>query len=207
MQRAGEFYVSRDDLLQAGLPAERLSQGEINVSRLPQVTTQYDSSGQRLLLSVPQDWLPERATPFGGEARVNEARNGRGALLDYDFCSSHSQNGDSQASIWHELRFFNDVGSLSSTGYVRHILAGDGERQQSPELRNLQSEHHQPMGQRRHGALDQQRFILHQQRWSAANLQLHRRRVTQPVHASRRDLHRHGGGGYRLLSWISLSQT
>lgn len=129
MQRAGEFYVSRDDLLQAGLPAEHLSQGEVNVSRLPQVTTQYDSSGQRLLLSVPQDWLPERATPFGGEARVNEAHNGRGALLNYDFYSSHSQNGDSQASIWHELRFFNDVGSLSSTGYVRHILAGDGERQ------------------------------------------------------------------------------
>lgn len=129
MQRAGEFYVSRDDLLQAGLPAEHLSQGEVNVSRLPQVTTQYDSSGQRLLLSVLQDWLPERATPFGGEARVNEARNSRGALLNYDFCSSHSQNGDNQASIWHELRFFNDVGSLSSTGYVRHILAGDGDRQ------------------------------------------------------------------------------
>lgn len=65
MQRAGEFYVSRDDLLQAGLPAEHLSQGEINVSRLPQVTAQYDSSGQRLLLSVPQDWLSERATAAG----------------------------------------------------------------------------------------------------------------------------------------------
>lgn len=128
-QRAGEFYVSHEDLLQAGLPAEHLPQGEVNVSRLSQVKTQYDSSGQRLLLSVPQDWLPERATPFGGETTVNEARNGSGALLNYDFYSSHSQNGDSQASIWHELRFFNDVGSLSSTGYVRQELVGDSDRQ------------------------------------------------------------------------------
>lgn len=128
-QRAGEFYVSHDDLLQAGLPAEHLPQGEVNVSRLSQVKTQYDSSGQRLMLSVPQDWLPERATPFGGETPVNEARNGSGALLNYDFYSSHSQKGDSQASVWHELRFFNDVGSLSSTGYVRQELAGEGDRQ------------------------------------------------------------------------------
>lgn len=129
MQRAGEFYVSQDDLQQAGLPAERLPQGEVNVSRLPQVTTQYDSSGQRLLLSVPQDWLPERATPFGGETTANDAHNGSGALLNYDFYSSHTQNGDSQASVWHELRFFNDAGSLSSTGYVRQNLSGDDDQQ------------------------------------------------------------------------------
>lgn len=129
IQRAGEFYVSRDDLQQAGLPAEHLPQGEVNVSRLPQVTTQYDSSGQRLLLSVPQDWLPERATPFGGETTANDAHNGSGALLNYDFYSSHTQNGDSQASVWHELRFFNDAGSLSSTGYVRQNLSGDDDQQ------------------------------------------------------------------------------
>nr|WP_231851619.1 fimbria/pilus outer membrane usher protein [Citrobacter rodentium] len=125
IQRAGDYYVASADLQHAGLPAGKLPAGEVNVSRLPQVNVSYDSSGQRLLLSVPRDWLPERGTPFGGETPAHEARNGSGALLNYDFYTSSTQDGDSQASVWHELRLFNDAGALSSTGYVRQNLAGD----------------------------------------------------------------------------------
>lgn len=129
-RRAGDFFVASADLQHAGLPAAHLPQGEVNVSRLTGVNTQYDSSGQRLLLSVPRDWLPERATTFGADTPRYAAQNGSGALLNYDFYSSHTQNGDSQASVWHELRVFNNAGSLSSTGYVRQDLAGGDDRQE-----------------------------------------------------------------------------
>ncbi|CAM7234733.1 hypothetical protein CISEMA079M_01180 [Citrobacter sedlakii] len=124
-RRGGDFFVASADLQQAGLPAEQLAAGEVNLSRMTQVKVDYDSSGQRLLLSVPREWLPVRSTPFGGESPTSVARNGSGALLNYDVYASSTQDGDSQASVWHELRFFNDAGSLSSTGYVRQNLAGD----------------------------------------------------------------------------------
>lgn len=129
MRRAGDYYVASADLQRAGLPAAELPGGEVNVSRLPQVTVRYDSGGQRLLLSVPAEWVPERITPFGGETRQHEAQNGSGALLNYDFYTSSTEEGDSQASVWHELRVFNDAGSLSSTGYVRQPLTGNNDGQ------------------------------------------------------------------------------
>lgn len=128
-RRGGDFFVASADLQQAGLPAEQLAAGEVNLSRMTQVKVDYDSSGQRLLLSVPREWLPVRSTPFGGESPTSVARNGSGALLNYDVYASSTQDGDSQASVWHELRFFNDAGSLSSTGYVRQNLAGDDDWQ------------------------------------------------------------------------------
>lgn len=128
-RRGGDFFVASADLQQAGLPAEQLAAGEVNLSRMTQVKVDYDSSGQRLLLSVPREWLPVRSTPFGGESPASVARNGSGALLNYDVYASSTQDGDSQASVWHELRFFNDAGSLSSTGYVRQNLAGDDDWQ------------------------------------------------------------------------------
>lgn len=128
-RRGGDFFVASADLQQAGLPVEQLAAGEVNLSRMTQVKVDYDSSGQRLLLSVPREWLPVRSTPFGGESPTSVARNGSGALLNYDVYASSTQDGDSQASVWHELRFFNDAGSLSSTGYVRQNLAGDDDWQ------------------------------------------------------------------------------
>ncbi|POT59374.1 fimbrial assembly protein [Citrobacter amalonaticus] len=130
IHRDGDYIVASADLKQAGLPADKLPPGEINLSRMAQVKAEYDSSGQRLLLTVPRDWLPARITPFGGEAAESVAQNGSGALFNYDFYTSHTQQGEGQASLWHELRVFNDAGSLSSTGYVRQNLAGSDTQQE-----------------------------------------------------------------------------
>ncbi|MBZ4135456.1 fimbrial biogenesis outer membrane usher protein [Escherichia fergusonii] len=129
-QRNGDFYLSRADLMRAGLPAEQLPVGEVNVSRLTHVNAEYDSSGQRLLLTVPRNWLPERITPFAGEAEPQTAHHGSGVLLNYDFYNSKTQNGSGQATLSHELRFFNDAGSLSSTGFWRQRLSGADDLQE-----------------------------------------------------------------------------
>lgn len=124
-QRQGDYYVASADLQRAGLSAEHLPQREVNLSTLPDVRVQYDGNGQRLLLSVPREWLPARATAFrDGLPRV-EPVNGTGVLLNYDVYTSQTEHGAGQISAWHELRYFHDAGTFSSTGSLRRTLNGN----------------------------------------------------------------------------------
>ena len=120
-----DFYVTNADLQKAGLPADKLPVGDVNVSRLPDVRTEYDGIAQRLLLFVPRDWLPDRMASFNDSNPRVDAMSGRGALLNYDFYTSRSETDGTQASVWHELRYFNNNLSLSSTGFIRRYLAGE----------------------------------------------------------------------------------
>ena len=63
-------------------------------------------------------------------ARSNPPILVRGALLNYDFYTNHTEHSGGQASLWHELRYFDDRGSLSSTGYVRKNLSGGSGQQE-----------------------------------------------------------------------------
>nr|HAS1763028.1 fimbrial biogenesis outer membrane usher protein [Enterobacter asburiae] len=56
-QRKGAFFISSADLLRAGLPPAHVPTGEVNLSSLAQVRVEYDSAAQRLLLTVPRDWV------------------------------------------------------------------------------------------------------------------------------------------------------
>ncbi|WLI76091.1 fimbria/pilus outer membrane usher protein [Kosakonia sp. H02] len=123
-RRQNDFYVSSADLLHAGLPAEHLPQGDVNLSTLAEVRTEYDSEGQRLLLTVPEEWVPARYTSFSGDARRSEPKYGQGALLNYDVYTSNTEHIGGQASLWHEFRYFNGNGVLSSTGSMRKTLSG-----------------------------------------------------------------------------------
>lgn len=125
--RNGHYFVSNADLQRAGLPGDKLPQGDVDVSQLPQVRTTYESDTQRLLLSVPGDWLPEQALTLGsGDLRVKPL-SGSGALLNYDLYSNNTQNSGAQASLWHELRFFSGNMSLSTTGTLRQTFSGHGD--------------------------------------------------------------------------------
>lgn len=125
VRRQNDFYVSHADLLNAGLAAEHLPQGEVNVSTLPGVRAEYDSERQRLLLTVPKDWLPERDTAFTGGVQRSKPYYGHGALLNYDIYTSSTEHNGSQAAIWHEFRYFNGNGVFTSTGADRRTLSGD----------------------------------------------------------------------------------
>ncbi len=123
-QRQGDYYVASADLQRAGLSAEHLPQGDVNLSTLPGVRVQYDGSGQRLLLSVPREWIPERATAFRDAPPHVEPVNGTGGVLNYDIYTSQTEHGAGQISAWHELRYFYDAGTFSSTGSLRRTLSG-----------------------------------------------------------------------------------
>ncbi|WHP29741.1 fimbria/pilus outer membrane usher protein [Trabulsiella odontotermitis] len=124
--RRGEaFIVSSADLQRAGIPTEHLPPGEVDLSRLEDVTVQYDGSGQRLLIAVPRDWLAVHPIAFNERNKRIQPMNGRGALVNYDFYASQTEHGAGQASLWHELRFFDDILTFSSTGNTRQKLSGD----------------------------------------------------------------------------------
>ncbi|MGK9173071.1 fimbria/pilus outer membrane usher protein [Yokenella regensburgei] len=129
-RRAGAYFVASADLQRAGIPAEHLPQGEVNVSALANVRTDYDSAGQRLLLFMPREWLPERFTAFNGEQERSELFYGRGSLLNYDFYTSNTEQIGGQASLWHEYRFFAGNASLSTTGTWISRLSGDAAQQE-----------------------------------------------------------------------------
>ncbi|WP_342324872.1 fimbria/pilus outer membrane usher protein [Kosakonia sp. BYX6] len=129
-RRQNDFYISNADLLHAGIPAEHLPQGEVNLSTLPNVRAEYDSEGQRLLLTVPKEWVPERDTAFSGNAKRSEPKYGQGALLNYDVYTSTTEHAGGQAALWHEFRYFNGNGTFSSTGSLRKTITGDMEQQE-----------------------------------------------------------------------------
>lgn len=68
IRRQNAFFVDSENLRRAGLPADRLPKGEVNVSTLPEVRVEYDSSGQRLMLFVPREWVGENSTSFTGDS-------------------------------------------------------------------------------------------------------------------------------------------
>ena len=131
-QRDNAWFVSGADLQRAGIPAEHLPPGDaaVNVSALPEVRADYDSTGQRLLLSVPRGWVGDRDTSFNTQTPRSEPKYGRGALVNYDFYSSHTRNGGGQAAFWHEFRYFDGNAVLTSTGSERKNLAGSQQQQE-----------------------------------------------------------------------------
>jgi len=54
-RRQGNYIVASRDLQRAGIPAEHLPPGDVDLSTLADVRTEYDSNRQRLLLFVPRE--------------------------------------------------------------------------------------------------------------------------------------------------------
>ncbi|MGL4724890.1 MAG: fimbria/pilus outer membrane usher protein [Scandinavium sp.] len=123
-QRDGRWYIASADLQSAGLPAAKLPVGEVDLSSIEAIKTEYDGNGQRLLLTVPPDWFAAKEAMFQNGTQRAVPQAGSGALFNYDFYTSQTEHGAGQAALWHELRFFSGKNSLSSTGYVRQSLSG-----------------------------------------------------------------------------------
>ncbi|MCK8306069.1 fimbrial biogenesis outer membrane usher protein, partial [Erwinia amylovora] len=80
------YLIRASDLLRVGFPGSRITSTITDVSAMEQVKANYDSQGQRIVLTVPPDWVPEQT--FSGAAHNGEhdaARSSNGALLNYDF--------------------------------------------------------------------------------------------------------------------------
>lgn len=123
--RNGHYWLRASDWQQAGLPADKLNGAEIDVSALPDVQAQYDSQRQRLLLTVPPEWLPEQTLSRRDNTPRYPGRSSPGALLNYDFYTSHNSQAGSRLSAWNELRLFGGAGQFSSNGVWQEQLSGN----------------------------------------------------------------------------------
>ncbi|MDR5617060.1 fimbria/pilus outer membrane usher protein [Arsenophonus sp.] len=123
-ERKGHFWLSAADLQKVGLPAAKLTQPQIDVSTMPDVQVNYDSAQQRLLLQVPDSWLPQQNLTIGNNPHRYQGLSSQGALFNYDIYANRTQHNHSQISVWNELRLFSMAGSLSSTGVFKQQIGG-----------------------------------------------------------------------------------
>ncbi|MEI2684785.1 fimbrial biogenesis outer membrane usher protein, partial [Erwinia aphidicola] len=118
------------------IPTARITASIIDVSAMDQVQAEYDRQRQRILLTVPSEWLPKQS--FGGAAHNGPRYPGRssnGLLFNYDVYASQTTDGGTRMSAWNELRLFGNAGQFSSNGVYQQQLTGDSGYLQDGYLR------------------------------------------------------------------------
>ncbi|WP_255606558.1 fimbria/pilus outer membrane usher protein [Pantoea sp. DY-5] len=124
-RKNGDFWLRRGDLQRAGIPAEKLQGQQIDVNQLSGAKVEYDERRQRLLLTVPPAWLPGQTIGQLQNAPRFPGRASNGALLNYDFYATRTDNAGSRLSSWNELRLFGPAGQFSTNGvYVQQLEGG-----------------------------------------------------------------------------------
>lgn len=124
--RDGTWLVDAQDLRNVHVQLDPATTGMVAIDRLPQVQAGYDESTQRLLLTVPGEWLPHQVLGrMGSTARISP-ESSFGAVLNYDVYASRMENGQSFASLWNEARIFGSFGLLRTTSTYHRPLSGTG---------------------------------------------------------------------------------
>ncbi|QJP96385.1 fimbria/pilus outer membrane usher protein [Pseudomonas fluorescens] len=124
-QRGGRLFLPASVLHDTGMTLPESAGAEVDLDGLPGLHSDYDSVGQRLLLDVPPDWLPEQ---FIGNRQVyprTPALSSFGALFNYDLYLNDTDDAGTYLAAWNEIRVFDSWGTLSSTGQYRQTLSGD----------------------------------------------------------------------------------
>ncbi|NVZ18625.1 fimbrial biogenesis outer membrane usher protein [Pseudomonas costantinii] len=124
-QRAGKLYLPASVLQEVGmkLPAEVAT--EVALENLPGMHTDYDSQGQRLMLTVPPTWLPEQFIGNRNNYPRTQAMTSFGALLNYDAYLNDTDGAGTYLGIFNEVRLFDTWGTLSNTGQYRTTIGRD----------------------------------------------------------------------------------
>ncbi|WP_323160141.1 fimbria/pilus outer membrane usher protein [Pseudomonas fluorescens] len=124
-QRGGRLFLPASVLHDTGMTLPESAGAEVDLDGLPGLHSDYDSVGQRLLLDVPPDWLPEQ---FIGNRQVyprTPALSSFGALFNYDLYLNDTDDAGTYLAAWNEIRVFDSWGTLSSTGQYRQTLSGN----------------------------------------------------------------------------------
>nr|WP_230950168.1 hypothetical protein [Burkholderia cepacia] len=119
----GAYYVRAGDLAKVSVRAGAEPDRMIDLAKLDGVEVEYDSTRQRLALTVPPDWLPRQTI---GSARLYDrtpAAVSFGMLFNYDVYTSPSTRGPSYTSALAEQRLFDRWGTLSNTGATANRTA------------------------------------------------------------------------------------
>lgn len=123
-QRAGRLAVAAQALEENGIKLPTGQAGEVDLDGVPGLHSQYDSQGQRLLLEVPSDWLPEQFIGSRQAYPRTPALSSFGALLNYDLYLNDTDDGGTYLAAGNELRLFDTWGTLSSSGQYRRTISG-----------------------------------------------------------------------------------
>ncbi|RON08031.1 fimbrial assembly protein [Pseudomonas brassicacearum] len=124
-QRAGRLFLPATVLRETGMKLPEHPSAEVDLDSLPGLHSEYDSQGQRLLLSVPPEWLPEQLIGNREAYPRTPALSSFGALLNYDLYLNDTDDGGTYLAAWNEVRFFDSWGTLSNTGQYRRTLSGE----------------------------------------------------------------------------------
>ncbi|WP_371919511.1 fimbria/pilus outer membrane usher protein [Pseudomonas sp. SDI] len=123
-QRNGRLYMAYADLQALGLTIPGQSDPQVALEAIPELHSDYDSQGQRLLLQVPPAWLPNQRIGTRDLSAAGQALSSFGAVFNYDLYLNDSDDGGTYLAAWNELRVFDRWGSFSSTGQWRESLGG-----------------------------------------------------------------------------------
>ena len=127
-ENQGRLFAQRDDLLAAGvrLPSETMPW--IALDRIDGLQSEYQQENQRLLLTLPSEWLPHQRFGPSSLSEQMEAQSALGALFNYDLYYNHTENAGHYANTWLEQRVFDGFGMISNTGVYRHSFSGPAYR-------------------------------------------------------------------------------
>jgi outer membrane usher protein len=123
-QRGGRFFVPVAALREIGMKLPQALNAEVALDSLQGLTSDYDSQGQRLLLTVPPDWLPEQFVGSQEAYPRTAALSSFGALLNYDLYLNDTDDSGTYLAAWNEVRLFDSWGTLSNTGQYRRTISG-----------------------------------------------------------------------------------
>ncbi|WP_338493238.1 fimbria/pilus outer membrane usher protein [Pseudomonas trivialis] len=123
-QRAGQLFVPAGSLQEVGMTLPGDFGASVALDTVPDLHSDYDSTGQRLLLDVPPSWLQEQFIGNRSTYPRTQAMSSFGALLNYDVYFNDTDEGGSYLAAWNEVRLFDNWGTLSTTGQFRQTLAG-----------------------------------------------------------------------------------
>ncbi|WP_210711530.1 fimbria/pilus outer membrane usher protein [Pseudomonas sp. MWU349] len=125
-QRSGRLFLPAQTLRETGIKLPEGLGAEVDLDSLPGLHSDYDSQGQRLLLDVPPDWLPEQFIGSRQAYPRTPALSSFGGLLNYDLYLNDTDDGGTYLAAWNEVRLFDSWGTLSNTGQYRQTLSGGG---------------------------------------------------------------------------------
>ncbi|UWF47331.1 fimbria/pilus outer membrane usher protein [Pseudomonas sp. N3-W] len=124
-QRGGRLFVPASALRESGIKLPDNIGSEVDLDSLPGLHSDYDSVGQRLLLNVPPEWLPEQFVGNREAYPRTPALSSFGALLNYDLYLNDTDDAGTYLAAWNEVRLFDSWGTLSNTGQYRQTLSGN----------------------------------------------------------------------------------
>ncbi|MGG2398011.1 fimbria/pilus outer membrane usher protein [Pseudomonas sp. SH1-B] len=127
-EQQGRLFVQRDDLLAAGVRLPATTSSWIALDQIEALQSEYQQESQRLLLTLPSEWLPHQRFGPNSLSEPVPAQSSFGALFNYDLYYNHTENAAHFANTWLEQRVFDGFGMISNTGVYRHSFSGAGYR-------------------------------------------------------------------------------